>query len=316
MDNPCHECHSAFYFEDLKKIEDNYLCDICIDNYVYNDWLIRDGKTFGKKASEKHRGLGPIHGSEFSFSKKYYQDKIEEKLAEIEKLKSMCPSNEIELIVEEKIIEISWEAKFVFNMNGIEFIFDVDDSNNYECFYQSLKGEKGRIDFETGNYIEHENGIVKFGCPGTSFKVSKDKVEDLFLKLSKMNKPAKESHPRKQDRFGNTPLIYASEMGDLEDVVKMLGQNADAKIYNSEGKTALIIACENEHSEVVGKLIPSSNIDHRDNYGNTALMYACKNLVIRNILIEAGADINISNFYGWTPLLYGSSRGKSKYDLM
>lgn len=83
------------------------------------------------------------------------------------------------------------------------------------------------------------------------------------------------------------------------------------EIYNNaEGKTVLMIACENTNPEIVEFLFNYKiNVNERGPFGMTALMYACDSKTTSDvraikILLERGADTNIVNEYGETALDY------------
>ena len=67
-----------------------------------------------------------------------------------------------------------------------------------------------------------------------------------------------------------------------------------------DGMTALMIAAAEESMDCLYLLIAESNINERDEFGNTALLSAASagKLVSVEALIKAGADIDIENNYG------------------
>ena len=72
----------------------------------------------------------------------------------------------------------------------------------------------------------------------------------------------------------------------------------DIKYDDSSNKTALMIACENGHYDIVRVLLDNiGNINMVDNFGNTAIMYALKNenLRIVNLLLDYNANIDVIN---------------------
>ena len=88
----CVECNEVLdnYFsgdEDWVEIEGKNLCDHCIDNYVWEKWLIFEGEVCEKEVCEI---LGDADG--ISFSKKYYLDKADIKSQEAQKLRRIAES--------------------------------------------------------------------------------------------------------------------------------------------------------------------------------------------------------------------------------
>ena len=72
----------------------------------------------------------------------------------------------------------------------------------------------------------------------------------------------------------------------------------DIKYDDSSNKTALMIACENGHYDIVKLFLENcGDIDKTDNFGNTAIMYALKNenLRIVNLLLDYNANIDVIN---------------------
>jgi ankyrin repeat protein len=70
---------------------------------------------------------------------------------------------------------------------------------------------------------------------------------------------------------------------------------------------SLLYACRNRHAtvEMIKLLIPNSDINHVNRYGNCALMNACEYNCIDFVkwLLHAGADVNIKTNNGFTPLM-------------
>lgn len=118
---------------------------------------------------------------------------------------------------------------------------------------------------------------------------------------------ALKANPNAQNKYGNTPLMIAVEQGHNNMVEKLLAQSAlDHSIQNAKGQTALMVAAEKGNAEFAKQLLTKSkvHIDIQDINGNTPLMVAIEqqNLKMVNALITAGADVNIYNSKGYTPL--------------
>jgi len=117
----------------------------------------------------------------------------------------------------------------------------------------------------------------------------------------------------------DTPWLLAGALGRTEILAAMLDTgNVNYSIRNRYGGNALIPACERGHVETVRLLLERSQIDvnHINNLGWTALMEA---IVLGNgglnhtstvrALVEAGADVNIADKQGATPLQHARRRG-------
>lgn len=121
-----------------------------------------------------------------------------------------------------------------------------------------------------------------------------------------------------QDNIKDSPFLYAGAQGKLELVKLFLNYNPNFNIYNRFGGTALIPAAEKGHPEVVKLLanIPEYPINHVNNLGWTALMEAivlgsggAVHTLIVQELVDAGADINITDSDGISALTHAKNRG-------
>jgi len=90
-----------------------------------------------------------------------------------------------------------------------------------------------------------------------------------------------------------------------EDIISYLN-----KLTKEEKDKKLIEASYNGNIEIVKLLIETgADINAKNNYGSTSLMYASKigHKKIVLLLIEAGADINAKNNYGYTVLMFATA---------
>ncbi len=121
-----------------------------------------------------------------------------------------------------------------------------------------------------------------------------------------------------QDNRQDNPFLYAGAEGLLEILKLTIAAGADTKLTNRFGGTALIPAAERGPVEVVAELLNHTDvdIDHVNNLGWTALLEAVilgdggptRTEVVR-LLIEAGADVNLADGQGVTPLAHARQRG-------
>jgi hypothetical protein len=152
--------------------------------------------------------------------------------------------------------------------------------------------------------------------------------------------------PNFQNEAGETPLMLAAEGDNYDLVTELLNRGADPNIRNHKGMTAydfakhyrekvntqprIIIALlapnpaildpETEISNLA--IVASGNdyelleamtdrieiVDQRDREGNTPLIYAIVNGKLDNVrlLLDRGADPNLANNGGGTPLAYAT----------
>ncbi|ULL15852.1 ankyrin repeat domain-containing protein [Paenibacillus sp. H1-7] len=128
-----------------------------------------------------------------------------------------------------------------------------------------------------------------------------------------------------RDQRSDNPLLYAGAEGLLDIVKIAVEAKADTKLTNRYGGVAIIPASERGHVEVVKELLEHSdiNVNHINNLGWTALIEAIvlsnggeKHQQIVRLLIEHGADINIPDKDGITPLQHARSRGYKEIEAM
>lgn len=120
-----------------------------------------------------------------------------------------------------------------------------------------------------------------------------------------------------KDSISDTPFLYAGAEG-RNDILKMtLQAGADLASTNRYGGTALIPAAHHGHPETVKMLLGTAiKIDHVNRLGWTALIEAVIlsdggpiHTDIVRLLVEAGANVNIADRDGVTPLVHARRRG-------
>jgi len=82
-----------------------------------------------------------------------------------------------------------------------------------------------------------------------------------------------------------------------------------------DGNTALIIACNNGHEDIVRELLihGQANINIKDNYGNTPLIWASMRghvECVELLLNHHGSDLTITNKQGMNALMIASNYGE------
>jgi ankyrin repeat protein len=120
-----------------------------------------------------------------------------------------------------------------------------------------------------------------------------------------------------KDNIHDSPYLYAGARGHLEILKMTLAHGADLKSVNRYGGTALIPASERGHVETVRTLIETGvDVDHVNNLHWTALLEAIilgdggeRHQRIVDLLVKAGANVNLADGDGVTPLRHARSRG-------
>lgn len=121
-----------------------------------------------------------------------------------------------------------------------------------------------------------------------------------------------------RDRMLNNPFLYAGAEGYLEILKLAATHGADPKLLNRFGGTALIPAGEHGHVEVIRYLLENTEVDvnHVNTPGWTALLEAIvlntggpRQQQAVQLLVEHGADVNIADRNGVTPLQHARAKG-------
>ena len=117
-----------------------------------------------------------------------------------------------------------------------------------------------------------------------------------------------------EEHAQNQQLIRAAQDGKLPEVCNLLQDGADVNATFGFGTTALILASQNGHLDIVCELLKCDNIDvnHQGERGFTALMYAINkghfNIVVE-LLKHDEVDVNRMDDIGSTALKWASFRG-------
>jgi len=120
-----------------------------------------------------------------------------------------------------------------------------------------------------------------------------------------------------KDQIEDSPYLYAGAEGRNEILKMTLAAGADLRSVNRYGGTALIPAAHHGHPETVRILLATAiDKDHVNKLGWTALLEAIilgdggpvHTQIVRH-LVEAGANVNLADREGVTPLRHARQRG-------
>jgi ankyrin repeat protein len=122
-----------------------------------------------------------------------------------------------------------------------------------------------------------------------------------------------------KDNISDTPYLYAGAEGRIDILARTLGAGANLKDTNRYGGTALIPAAHHGHPDAVKILLEAGVApDHINKLGWTALLEAIilgdggpVHTEIVRLLVSSGADVNIADRDGVTPLKHARLRGYS-----
>jgi ankyrin repeat protein len=108
-------------------------------------------------------------------------------------------------------------------------------------------------------------------------------------------------------------LRQSSLDGDLKKVKESLEAGAGVNAVDMDGRTALMFAAFNGHSEVVLELLGrEASVDRRDVFGRTALLYAATGPFTETvkILLDKGAEPNVvDSEEHFSPLMHAAAEG-------
>jgi ankyrin repeat protein len=123
-----------------------------------------------------------------------------------------------------------------------------------------------------------------------------------------------------QDRQRDSAFLLASAQGLTEIVRATLGAGADVASTNRYGGTGLIPACERGHLETVRLLLSTPiDVNHVNDLGWTALLETvvlgdggATYVQIARLLLARGAQVNLADREGVTPLRHAERRGQRR----
>ncbi len=121
------------------------------------------------------------------------------------------------------------------------------------------------------------------------------------------------------DSTGRNPYLIVTASGDMEFLQWLLDEGADPLATDDQGGTGLIHAADAGNVDVVRLLLTTAerdSIDRINSYGWTALLEAillgdgsADYTRIVTMLLDAGADPNIADSGGISPLQHAQDRG-------
>jgi ankyrin repeat protein len=124
-----------------------------------------------------------------------------------------------------------------------------------------------------------------------------------------------EAEVNAKDRYGFTPLSWASENGHVQIFKELVEHGADSEAKDNVEWTPLHYACRHDHLALVNELlIRGANLEAKTNLGDTPLHWACFNdhLPVVKALLSGGANILAANNGGRLPIDHAVRQGHSE----
>lgn len=114
------------------------------------------------------------------------------------------------------------------------------------------------------------------------------------------------------DQSGKSLLVLDAEHGYMHTLACLARQGLNPGVVDENGRTLLMIAAQKGLSAdaVVALINAGVNIEAKDNFGKTALMYAAEYGGNVQNLIESGANIEARDIYGQTALMWAAKCNK------
>jgi serine/threonine-protein phosphatase 6 regulatory ankyrin repeat subunit B len=116
-----------------------------------------------------------------------------------------------------------------------------------------------------------------------------------------------------QDSEGSTALYIAALNGNYDVVKELINHGANVNLANNDRWTPLISATGKGHLTTIQALlsVPGININAKNDGGLTALYIAAlnDNYDVVKALIKQGADVDITDNHGQTPMMVANSLG-------
>lgn len=116
-----------------------------------------------------------------------------------------------------------------------------------------------------------------------------------------------------RDINGYSAIHYATKMSNIELLLFLINQGANINSCDLYGNTPIIIACSKGDVYISEILIKNGcDVNIRNKNSNTALYYSIhENTEITQMLLENGANINVIDIDGETPILTALKHGYS-----
>jgi hypothetical protein len=138
-------------------------------------------------------------------------------------------------------------------------------------------------------------------------------VYSSILIVSDFSLLSLDSYLRMQAIKMSNELHHCASIGDMSSVTELVESGANIDETDEDGKTALLLASEEDHGDIVLYLVErGANVAHTDGRGMTALHYSVaegEDILTMRYLLEVGASVAERSDNGMTVLLHAAAHG-------
>lgn len=211
-----------------------------------------------------------------------------------------------------KNISIDWAEQWTTaHEENFNSIFTQMDLFNNSIGIDFVRANEHLTNDQLANSIEDlvDLGKAKKILDGKLINSTREKKRNLNIFESIIEKALSliskliASSAASRNKDGMTPLIFASNQGELE-ALKLIIQYSDIEAVDNYGETAIFHAVRLRTSDIGTFLLNNKANPNSVNLqsGNTALMEAVqyKNIELAKSLIKIGANLNLKDHYGFS----------------
>ena len=190
-----------------------------------------------------------------------------------------------------------------------------DEETNTELIEAAERGDAGAVKklLEEGASVRARDANGRTALVAAAYGNHLEAAEALIEAGADVN--------QKDDTVQSAYLISTSEVGDDPRLLELMLRNgADVASLDSYNGTGLIRAADRGHVRIVEELLKTeTDVDHVNNLGWTALLEAIilgegdeSHTQVVRLLVDGGAEPNLADGEGVTPLEHAEQRGYSE----